>query len=252
MAGVAVRNAFTLARRFARGARQVPAAFVFLARRPRIWPAAMLPAAVAAVAMGGGLVLGLLAGPVLESALSAWFGMQLGWSGFALFFGVRLVAILAGVLGGFGLALLLAAPLLDRLSRQVELDTRGSIVDRAVGLRWEVAQALRGAGYFLLRTPGILLLGFVPFVGPALSVLWASHALAFQNTDPTLGRHGLDFVARRQWHRTYRPESLGLGFAGLLCLVVPCAGFLLAPALVTAGTRLVLDQGGESGADRVR
>jgi uncharacterized protein involved in cysteine biosynthesis len=231
-----------LLRRGVAGAWQVPSAFVFLVRRPGIWPAALMPAAMAAAGMGLGSLLGWLAGPALESVFSARSGAT-EWSGLALSLGVRVAAILAGVLCGFGVALLLAAPLLDRLSRQVEAAASGRIVDRSTGLGWEVAQSVRGAGYFLLRMPGILLLGLVPFVGPPLSALWAAHALAFQNTDPTLGRHGLDFVARRAWHRENRALSLGLGFAGLLCLLVPCAGFLMAPALVTAGTRLVLDRG---------
>jgi uncharacterized protein involved in cysteine biosynthesis len=149
--------------------------------------------------------------------------------------------VTAGGFLGLGIGLLIAAPVLDRLSREVETLAVGAATDADRGLRWEVAQSLRGAVYFLSRAPGILLVGFVPLVGPALSGLWAAHALAFQNTDSALARRGLDFAARRSWHRLYRPESLGLGLASLLCLVVPCAGFLLAPALVTGGTRLVLE-----------
>ena len=238
----AARKGIAILRRCASGAWQVPSAFGFLFRRPGIWPAALMPAAVAAAAMGLGSALGFLAGPSLGSALTARFATTPEWSGRALASGIHVAAILAGVLCGFGVALVLAAPLLDRLSRLVERAASGRVVDRSAGLGWEVAQSVRGAGYFLLRMPGILLLGLVPFVGPPLSALWAAHALAFQNTDPALGRHGLDFVARRAWHRTHRAESLGLGFAALVCLLVPCAGFLLAPALVTAGTRLVLDR----------
>ena len=237
-----VRTGVAFLRRCASGAWQVPSAFGFLFRRPGIWPAALMPAAVAAAAMGLGSALGFLAGPSLGSAFTARFATTPEWSGRALASGIHVAAILAGVLCGFGVALVLAAPLLDRLSRLVERAASGRVVDRSAGLGWEVAQSVRGAGYFLLRMPGILLLGLVPFVGPPLSALWAAHALAFQNTDPALGRHGLDFVARRAWHRTHRAESLGLGFAALVCLLVPCAGFLLAPALVTAGTRLVLDR----------
>jgi len=191
--------------------------------------------------MAIGFVLGLWVGPDLETAVLARLGPTPAWSGFVLSLGVRAVALMAGVLGGFGLALVLAAPLLERLSLDVEAALRGPVFHRESGLRFEVAQSMRSAGYFLLRTPAIILVGFVPFVGPALSALWAAHALAFQNTEPALGRRGLEFEKRRAWHRQHRAESLGLGFASLLCLLVPCAGFLLAPAMVTAGTLLVLD-----------
>jgi uncharacterized protein involved in cysteine biosynthesis len=237
-----IKGGSSLLRRALGGAWHIPSAIGFLARRPGIWHAALMPAAVAAAAMVLGSIVGFFAGPPLESALHRLYGPPPEWSARALSLAIRLATIGGGVLSGFGVALLLSAPLLDRLSRLVEAAARGRVVDQAAGLGWEVAQSLRGAGYFLLRTPAILLLGLVPFVGPPLSALWAAHALAFQNTDPTLGRHGLDFVARRAWHRTHRAESLGLGFAGLVCLLVPCAGFLLAPALVTAGTRLVLDR----------
>jgi uncharacterized protein involved in cysteine biosynthesis len=194
-----------------------------------------------AALMALGLVLGLVAGPYLEAALLQGSGPWPDASAWVVGLGVRMAALAAGVLGGLGVAMVLAASLLDRLSRDVEAAARGQVLNRESGLRWEVEQSIRGAGYFLLRMPGIVLVGFVPFVGPPLSALWAAHALAFQNTEPALGRRGLEFEVRRAWHRQNRAESLGLGFASLVCLLVPCAGFLLAPALVTAGTLLVLE-----------
>jgi uncharacterized protein involved in cysteine biosynthesis len=238
-----VKAALRWLRRFALGAWHLPKAFFFLARRPRLWPPALLPALGAAALMAVGFVLGLVAGPYLEAAVLQRSGPWPEWSELAVGFGVRLAALVAGVLGGLAIAMVLAASLLDRLSRQVEAAAKGEVLNResGTGMRWEVEQSIRAAGYFLVRMPGIVLVGFIPFVGPPLSALWAAHALAFQNTEPALGRRGLAFEVRRAWHRLHRPESLGLGFASLLCLVVPFAGFLLAPALVTAGTLLVLD-----------
>jgi uncharacterized protein involved in cysteine biosynthesis len=228
-------------RSLALGAWHLPKAFAFLARRPRLWPWVVLPALAAAGLMALGFVFGLLVGPYLEAAAFDRSGPDPAWTEFVVSLGVRAVALLAGVLGGLGLALVLAAPLLDRLSRDVEAAARGQVLNRESGLRWEVEQSIRGAGYFLLRMPGIVAVGFVPFVGPPVSALWAAHALAFQNTEPALGRRGLGFEVRRAWHRRHRAESLGLGFASLACLLVPCAGFLLAPALIAAGTLLVLE-----------
>ena len=228
-------------RRMVAGAWHLPKAFLFLARRPGLWTGAALPALLAAALMALGLGLGFVAGPSAEAAVLQRSGPWPEWSEWAVGLGVRVAVLLASVLGGFAVALALAAPLLERLSRQVEAATRGQVLNRESGLRWEVEQSIRGAVYFLLRMPAIIVLGFVPFVGPPLSALWAAHALAFQNTEPALGRRGLAFEVRRDWHRLHRPESLGLGFASLACLLVPCAGFLLAPAMITAGTLLVLD-----------
>jgi uncharacterized protein involved in cysteine biosynthesis len=237
-----VRVGFALLRRAVGGAGHVPAAFAFLARRPRLWLAALMPAATAALTMALGLLLAIALGPRVESALAERLGTPPLWTGLVLALGVRPLMLIGGVVAGFGVALLLAAPLLDRLSRLVEAAVEGRADDRSAGLRWEVAQSLRGATYFLLRTPAILAIGLVPLVGPALSALWAAHALSFQNTEPALARQGLGFAERRAWHRTHRPESLGLGFASLLGIVLPCAGFLVAPVLMTAGTRLVLER----------
>jgi uncharacterized protein involved in cysteine biosynthesis len=244
MAAPLLKRALRQLRRLALGAWHLPKAFLFLLRRPRLWPAALLPAVAAATLMALGFGVGVIAGPHLEAAVLQRSGPWPSWTDAAVGLCVRVVALVAGVLGGLGLALVLAAPLLDRLSRNVEIAARGQVLNRESELRWEVQQSIRGAAYFILRMPGIVLVGFVPFVGPPLSALWAAHALAFQNTEPALGRRGLAFEGRRTWHRLHRPESLGLGFASLVCLLVPCAGFLLAPALVTAGTLLVLDLAG--------
>lgn len=227
--------------RAAAGAWNVPAGFVFLARRPRLWPLAALPAALAALFLLGGLVLALYWGPGIEAATLRRFGRLPEWLGFSMALAAWAGVVVAGVLAGLALALLLASPALDLLSRRVEAIAAGQPPEASGGLRWEVVQALRGGFYFLARAPGLFLLGLVPLLGPALSALWAAHALAFQNTDGALARRGLDFGARRAWHRRFRAESLGLGLAGLVTLLVPCAGFLMAPALVTGATLLVAE-----------
>jgi CysZ protein len=230
-----------LVRRAAAGAWHVPGGFAFLARRPRSWLLALLPAVLCVALLAGGLLAGLFVAPTVESTLMRRLGSPPEWLGIALALALWTATVGAGVLFGLAIALLLAAPVLDKLSRWVEAVARGEAPDAGAGLRWDIVQSARSAVYFVSRMPAILLVGLVPLVGPVLSGLWAAHALAFQNTDSALARRGLDFAARRRWHRRYRAESLGLGGAGLVCLVVPCAGFLLAPALVTGGTLLVLE-----------
>jgi CysZ protein len=146
----------------------------------------------------------------------------------------------SGVFLGLGVALLLATPALEQLSRQVEARVRGAAVDSSRGLVWELAQSLRGGFYFLLAAPGVFLLGLIPIIGPLLSMLWGGRAVAYQMTDPALTRKGLGFKGRWRWHREWLPESQGFGLAGMVGLLVPFANLLLAPALVAGGTLLVL------------
>jgi CysZ protein len=227
--------------RASEGGWHVVAGFAFLLRHPRLWLLASGPALLAGLALVCGPLLGLFAAWRLERLLGPAPGQVGAWLGLMVTATIWSATILAVTALGFGLALLAAAPVLDRLSREVEVLARPGAVEAVLGLRWEVAQSLRRALYFLVRAPLVFLLGLVPFLGPALAALWAAHALAFQLTDPALARRGLGFEARREWHRRFRAESLGFGLLALFVLLVPCANLLLAPALVVGATLLVLE-----------
>jgi CysZ protein len=149
-------------------------------------------------------------------------------------------ALGAGMVLGVGLALVLAAPLLDLLSRRVEAIVRGRTFEEARGLLFEVLESLRGSFYFLAAAPGVFLLGLIPLVGPALAAAWGAWALAFQLTDSPLSRRGLSFREKRAWHWRWLAESEGFGLAGMLTLLIPVANLLLGPALAVGGTLLVL------------
>jgi uncharacterized protein involved in cysteine biosynthesis len=161
--------------------------------------------------------------------------------GFVITMIVYLGTIASGLVIGLATALLLSAPVLERLSRTVDALVRGEPMEESRGLKWELAQSFRGTLYFLAAAPVVFILDLVPLVGPPLALLWGAHALAFQQTDATLARRGLDFAARRAWHRYWRLESLGFGITGLLTLIVPLANLLVAPALAVGGTLLVLE-----------
>lgn len=230
-----------LLRRAAGGAWHVPGAFAFLLRRPRLLPLASAPALLAVVCVGGGLAAGAYAGPSIEAALTPAPGRVPEALAVVLALSVWIATLTAFLALGLALALLLAAPVLEALSWQVERAERGDPANLSRGLRWEIGQSLRAAVYFLAAAPVVFLLGLIPLVGPVLGALWAARALSFQLTDPTLLRRGLGFAARREWHRRWRPESMGFGLIALLVLIVPCANFLLVPALVVGATRLVLE-----------
>jgi uncharacterized protein involved in cysteine biosynthesis len=223
------------------GAWHVGAGFAFLVRRPGLWPLAALPVVLAVLLMAAGAIGGLYLVPDAESALAPAPGKAPEWIELPVSLLLWTAVVGGGIFLGLGVALLLTAPLLELLSRRVELRVRGAASDSGRGLRFELVQSLRGALYFVVAAPGVFLLGLIPVVGPFLSLLWGARAIAFQMTDPALTRRGLAFADKRRWHREWLAESVGFGLAGMVSLFVPLANLLLGPALVTGGTLLVLD-----------
>jgi CysZ protein len=229
-----------LVRRVAAGAWHVPAGFAILVRNPRLWPLAALPVALAVILMFLGAVLGIFLIPRVEAQFGPTPGEHPVWIELPASLLLWTAMVGTGVFLGLGVALLLATPALEQLSRQVEARVRGAPVDSSRSLVWELAQSLRGGFYFLLAAPGVFLLGLIPVIGPFFSVLWGGRAVALQMTDPALTRRGLSLRERWRWHREWLPESQGFGLAGMIGLLVPVANLLLGPALVAGGTLLVL------------
>ena len=217
------------------------AGFGFLIRHPRLWPLALLPALLAAACLAGGLLGALYAMNHVESWLVPGPDKVGPLLGFLLTLIVWVGTLVSGLVLGLAAALLLAAPILERLSRRVDALVRGEPIDRSRGWKWELAQSFRGTLYFVLAAPGVLLLDLIPVIGPPLGVLWGANALAFQQTDAALARRGLDFAGRRAWHSRFRLESLGFGITGLVTLIIPLANLLVTPALAVGGTLLVLE-----------
>jgi len=225
----------------AAGAWHVAAGFGYLARNPGLWPASLLPVLLAAVCLFLGVVGGVFAITRLEATLLPAPGQVPDVVGFLLMLVLWFGGAAAGLLAGLALALLLAAPALERLSRLVEARVTGAPAASRTTLGWELLHAFKSALYFLGAAPLVFLLSLIPFVGPFIGALWGAYALAYQHTDAPLARRGLGFGARRAWHRRWRAESLGFGLAGLITLVVPLANVLLAPALTVGATLLVLE-----------
>ncbi len=229
-----------LVRRVAAGAWHVPAGFAILLRHPRMWPLAAFPVVLATGFMFLGAVLGMFLIHQVEGAFGTTPGTHPVWIELPASLLLWAAMIGTGVFLGLGVAVLLATPALEQLSKQVEARVRGTSIESSRGLVWELAQSLRGGFYFLLAAPGVFLLGLIPILGPVLAVMWGGRAVALQMTDPALTRRGMSLKERWRWHRQWRAESQGFGLAGMVGLLVPFANLLLAPALVAGGTLLVL------------
>jgi uncharacterized protein involved in cysteine biosynthesis len=238
-------------RRAAAGAWHVPGGVLFLVRRPRLLPLAALPAFLAVACVLGSLGVLLYLGPNIETAFTPAPDRVPTPIAALLAVSVWIATLITALALGLAAALLLAAPVLDLLSKETEREAAGAPAETGRGLTWEVKESLRAALYFLAAAPVVFVVGLVPVVGPALAALWAARALSFQLTEPSLVRRGLGFAERRAWHRAWRPESMGFGLLALAVLIVPCASFALVPALVVGATRLVLELSGGPAASSV-
>ena len=230
-------------RRAAAGAWHVFSGVWFLLRNPGLWPFAVLPALLAFGGILGGAVLGAFALDWFEKSVMPAPGALSPIAALLLTLAFWAGAMAAGILVGLAIALMLASPVLEVLSRRVEERQNGGAPAVGAGLRWEVLEASKGIAYFLAAAPVVLIVSLIPLVGAPIALLWGSHALALQQSDPALTRRGLTFTARRGWHKRHRAESLGFGVAGWALLLIPFANLLLLPALTVGATRLVMELG---------
>lgn len=229
--------------RAAAGAWHVPAAFVFLLRRPRLWPLTVLPTLLTMVGIVAGVILGVFTLRRVDSAFASTLAGLPELLGVIITLGLWVGTMAACVVLGFAMALFFAAPILEALARRVEREMAPDLEVTDRGLLWETLQALRGALYFLAAAPIVFGLSLIPLIGPGLGALWGAYRLSHQVTEVPLNRHGLDFDQRRTWHRAWRAESIGLGLAGVAFLLIPVLDLLLAPVLMVAGTLLVTELG---------
>jgi uncharacterized protein involved in cysteine biosynthesis len=209
----------------------------FLLRRPRLLAWALGPGLLAFALALAGLVLGLFVAPGADATLGASHHGVPEALAIALTLALWLGLMVGGGVLGLAVAMLLAAPVLARLSRRAENLARG----RDAASNWQVLASLRGTLPLVATAPGAIVVGVLPLVGPLAGVLWGAHFLAHQQTDTALARHGRSAPARKNWHREWWAESLGFGLAGLVTLAVPLVQFLAAPAVAVGATLLVLE-----------
>lgn len=225
--------------RFLAGVSYIPGGARFLLMNRSLWPSALSPIVVAAGLLVVGVFMGAFWAAWLQQSL---FGESMRhipvWFSFVVLTGLWAGSLAAGAIVALAVAFVLLGPLFERLSQKVE-ELSGVSQGRSKGLRWELAQSAKTALYFALSAPVAMLLGLIPFLGPALALLFTGHRVAFENTDAVLLRRGLAFGERRDFHRRFRPETLGFGVAAML--LFPIMNVFAVPIFVVAATRLVLD-----------
>jgi len=237
-----------------------------LRTRRELWTLAALPSALTALALLGATAVVVAYAGELSTWLDAllprleagpWYSWL--WIGPArvllaivhalLFAAASLAALVVALLA----ASLLASPVLDALSERVERCAAGAGGAADGGLRRLLADAGsslvnegRRLAFFgglwlaiwlaALIVPGGALLA--PPVLVAVTVLF----LPLEYAAFALDRRRLSFAERRAWLAEHRARALGFGLAAFGLGLVPGLNVLLLPALVTAGTLLVLER----------
>jgi uncharacterized protein involved in cysteine biosynthesis len=213
----------------------------FLAARRALWPLALLPVVLTAI----GIVAGTIAAvPLSAKLLAALWAEPSGWLAAAWWIARGAVFLVLVYVGAVAFPVVVAAPLMERLSvrvEELELGTAGS----AGGIGRATAEVLTGVRNTLART-GLLLLGhaillpslLVPFAWPILAFLWTAWWSSVEWLDLPMARHLHGFRAVRRGLAAVRPFGFGMGctLAGLFLL--PLANLLVVPVGTVAGTLL--------------
>jgi CysZ protein len=255
----------------------VTEAFGLLLRHRGLWPLAAAPVALTmvllSVAVGVGIefapdLYGWIAGwiPVLHA--DAWYEwiwvgpgrVALALAGYALF----AVALVLMLVLAFGVANVLAAPILDVLSQKVERIEAGGLVDTGASGLWaliressrSLVNELRRVVFLAVVCGAIALAGLViPGAQPLVPIALGGVTVFFLPLDYTgyvMDRRGVSFRERRAWLRRHLGAAVGFGAVAFATFMIPFLNFLLLPILVTAGTLLAVrcPADGLSGAGR--
>ena len=236
----------------------------FLRRQHRLWPLAIVPVflSLVFVAIAGSLFLANLGPiaawcsgflPVLEAA-HGWSWIWVGPATFLVWIASGLAVVVAfgaAIVAALLAANLVSAPFLERLSFHVEAIVRGGTLSEselgfvAAGLRslWaEFARiGLLASVWGALSLLGLIVPGAQVLTAPAL-VLFTIFFLPLEYAGHAFDRRGVRFRDRLRFLAAHPATMAGFGSIAFAACFVPGLNLLMMPALVTAGTLLVVRQ----------
>ena len=184
-----------------------------------------------------------------------WFfefsqGLLPDWLDFLAFILVPLFLLLSAVVMFFTFTMvanLIASPFNGLLAEAVEYRLTGrelpalntSKLLREAGLA--IASELKKLGYILIRIVPLLLLFFIPVIGPLLWAAFSAWMLAISYIDYPLANHGLTFPDQRALIAERRWLGLGFGVAVMATMAIPVVNFIVMPCAVAGATAMCLD-----------
>lgn len=227
---------------FAHGVRAVPAALGILRRRPGILLWLIPPFAIT-------LLLDVLvfwfAFGWARDRIAAWLpqGDYSGWlaAGLQAFAAIGLLFLLGWTFAW--VFLLLSNPFQDYISAAVEQD-RGKYVPEPAGIRGFLKSTTLSAVQsliLLVLTLPVLVVGFVPLVGPVFVFLWSAFVMGFSFFTIPAGRSARRLSDRIALARSHPKGMIGLGAVVAVAALVPFLNVLFLPVFIVAGTLLYLE-----------
>jgi len=228
---------------FAEGFAALFRAVADIARAPRSWPYALVPALILS---GLSVAFAALALYWVGPLVKGWFSDPETWYAEASRWLAALLSAALGVLVALALTPPLSAPALERIVALIERQL-GVAPRTPLGFFSEMVCGLRAQFWaFLVAGPILAALWLVDlFVAPAavvtmpLKAVVASLALAWNLFDYPLTLRGVSVRARLALLVRNKRAVAGFGAAFAILFWVPCFGVLLLPVGVAAATRLL-------------
>lgn len=144
-----------------------------------------------------------------------------------------------------GLTLAVGDPFYEKIWKETELMLGGPVPDQGPGFWKSAGDSAVFAGVSMVCGVAVLVIGFLPLVGPVLGAIVglgvSGRLLAAELLTRPLEERGLDRDARRELLRSHRGGVLGFGIATQAFFLIPLGAIVVMPAAVVGSTTLARD-----------